>query len=168
MNKFYPKKIKHLNYSKIGGAGKMARSLSQLITSNSIFESEVVTVIESNLKSNPFKDLKTTILSSLDNYIIKDSQFSGMYSHFRNNSNKLLLDSLKDFHGIIHLHWIHGLISLDKILELQKNNYKIVWTLHDLNLFQEAVIQMMIVILIFLMTAIIVQLLIFFFKIYQF
>lgn len=126
-------KVLHVNYSKIGGAGRACRAIGELVEANHKIDAEYLFKIDSSLKANPFLDPTTSVLTLLDNYVIKSAKFSGMYSFFRSNSQKNTLKKINNFPGIIHLHWINGVISLSDVQKLLKINKKIVWTMHDLN-----------------------------------
>ena len=125
-------KILHVNYSKSGGAGRAAKSISKLLAKS--FSSDLVFKTEKSLRENPLVDLRTSFRSSIDNYILKESNFSGMYSYFRNISDTHLLAEINKFQGILHFHWLNGIISLSDITKINRTNKRIIWTIHDLNL----------------------------------
>ncbi len=129
----YPK-VLHVNYSMSGGAGRAANTIAKLLENKFDIKSEVVTKTTISLRQDPLADLKTSIRSAVDNSVIKNKNFLGMYSYYRNTTDKKILEKINEFTGILHFHWINGIIKLDDIDLLASKNKKIIWTIHDLNL----------------------------------
>jgi glycosyltransferase involved in cell wall biosynthesis len=126
------KNILHLNYSKSGGAGRVAKILFENQSNMSNYNSKYLFAIDSDLRSSPVKDTKTSIRASVDNYIVKDKNFRAMFSLYREHSNTTFLELIKSHAGIIHLHWVMGIVHQDKLLSDYLREKPLVWTLHDM------------------------------------
>lgn len=125
-------KILFVNYSEIGGAGRACTTITNLLNTDEYVSIDFEGVIKTSLKTNPFQDIRTSIYSTIDNYFLKNANFKGMFSYLRDNNNKKLNKSIKNFNGIIHLHWVNGVISMNEIKKYLIQGKKIVWTIHDL------------------------------------
>jgi glycosyltransferase involved in cell wall biosynthesis len=124
-------KITHINYSKSGGSGEVARLLSEEQNKLLGYESELVFKIDSQLREKPFQDLSTVIRSTIDNYYIKTSNAEQFLSLSRNNTDKRVRGKLLKTESLIHLHWINGILDYNFINFLSKKQ-RITWTLHDM------------------------------------
>lgn len=128
-------KILQVSYSKSGGAGVVASNLSQGLNDHSKYKSEFCYYTESNVKNKPFENIILTSRVGFDNYVIKNSDWPSLFSYLRNINYDKVTNRLLKFDGILHLHWINGLFDLSKIIEIQKHNKRIVWTMHDMEPF---------------------------------
>ncbi|MDA8579684.1 glycosyltransferase [Pontimonas sp.] len=127
--------VLHVNFSRSGGAGAVARVLheEQLRQGmNSAFRH----VIDSDLRSKPLSSPLHTVAAGLDQYLLKSPSFSAPISVFRERvttSHPLTMDG----YDIVHLHGVSGALSQKDWTSL-RNARKVVWTLHDMNPFTGA------------------------------
>lgn len=128
-------KVLHFNYSQSGGSGKVANNLVYNQRKYLNYDADLVSIIQTQLRNNVFQDFKTFTLSVIDNYIIKKTKNKQFMSVYRNRDQNIALDRFKKFDGIVHLHWINGMLSHNSILTSTRGPQKIVWTLHDMEFF---------------------------------
>jgi len=127
--------VLHVNFSRSGGAGAVARVLheEQLRQGmNSAFRH----VIDSDLRSKPLSSPLHTVAAGLDHYVLKNPSFAGPISVLRERvttNHPLKLDD----YDIVHLHGVSGALSEKDWTSLSKAK-KVVWTLHDMNPFTGA------------------------------
>lgn len=122
----------HVNYSRSGGAGKVAESLCEEQRYGDGIKSNFIFKISNQLKSSITADLTTLLFATIDNILVKRSSVPILISLFRSRGNKKLYKKIKNSKAIIHLHWINGILSYENIQNLVKRNCKIIWTLHDM------------------------------------
>ena len=127
-----PQTITHVSFSTAGGAGSVARILSNEQRSQGR-NSTVVSKIAGNLRKAPLSAPLHTIAAGLDEYVVKNRDFDAPIS--------LLRDKIRGLEGravfgseVIHLHGINGALRLDDLQDAPANT-RIVWTLHDMNPF---------------------------------
>lgn len=125
----------HLSFSSSGGAGKVAAQLSQS-QSTLGWNSSLLVGSDSDLRSEPFALPLHTLAASVDNYGLRRTKFPGLVSLARDRLS-LLPDSVWEQNTILHLHWINGLVDLQRLPETARRR-PIVWTLHDMNPFTGA------------------------------
>ncbi len=126
------KKILHINYSRTGGAGRVAQLLSSMQNKLDGYESEFIYKIEGNLWKDPFQDIRSSIKSGLDNYVIKKNSFKPLFSLIREGFDKKIVESATQHQGVIHLHWITGILETESLLNESLISKPVVWTMHDM------------------------------------
>lgn len=124
-------KIFHIAFSRRGGAGNVAFTISEEMKSSN-YNSSFLYLIDVRTLINILKNINVFLLSIIDNYIIKKNHDLPFFSILRSftNSNKIKKELIKN--SIIHLHWIPGIVNLRKLEKLKNNNFKVVVTLHDM------------------------------------
>jgi glycosyltransferase involved in cell wall biosynthesis len=118
--------IYHLTFSKKGGAGVAASNLNQALNARGI-DSKLIFNFESSVYDAPFRDPKLTVLSAIDNFLIKRDP-TKFFSIARNYIH-YLDDYPLEADSILHLHWIPGLTNFNHLYPLK--DMKFVITLHD-------------------------------------
>lgn len=126
------RRILHLNYSQSGGAGKVAHLLSKRQNEEIDYKSEFIFKITENLRSSPLTDVKSTVLAGVDNFIVKDKNFIPLFSLLRDKNDKKILQLARKHTGILHLHWINGILTPSSLLESGFSAKSIIWTMHDM------------------------------------
>jgi glycosyltransferase involved in cell wall biosynthesis len=129
------KNVLHVSYSKSGGAGAVAAQLSrgQALLAN--YESDFLFASESNIKNRPFDNMDLTTKAVIDNLIIKKRSWPTLFTLTRNTSDELLSEKLVDFEGVLHFHWLNGILNLHNVVNYSKMGKKILWTIHDMEPF---------------------------------
>ena len=130
-----PETITHVSFSRAGGAGSVARVLSDEQRRRGQ-DSQLVSVITSDLRKSPLSTPLHTMAAGIDEYIVKAADFSSPISVLRDQVNGL---RIRDIAGvdIIHLHGINGAMRLEDLHSVPKHT-RVVWTLHDMNPFTGA------------------------------
>ena len=130
-----PETITHVSFSSAGGAGSVARILSDEQRRRGQ-DSQLITVTTSDLRKSPLSAPLHTMAAGIDEYIVKAADFSSPISVLRDQVNGL---RIRDIAGvdIIHLHGINGAMRLEALHSVPKNT-RVVWTLHDMNPFTGA------------------------------
>lgn len=124
-------KILHVNYSKSGGSGEVARVLVESQINHLNYDSVLLFKSNRSLRFEPLIDLNVLVRTFFDNFIIRKYSALQFFSLFRNrNDGKTKKEILRN-KGTVHLHWINGILDYNFISNLSKNK-KIVWTLHDM------------------------------------
>jgi glycosyltransferase involved in cell wall biosynthesis len=129
------KNILHVSYSKSGGAGNVAAQLSTAQSLRDDYKSNFLYATETNLKSNPFNNLGLTVRAAFDNFVIKNQTWPSLFSIYRNVQDPYFYNNLIKHKGILHLHWLNGILNLDSIVNHAKMGKKIIWTIHDMEPF---------------------------------
>lgn len=124
-------KILHITFSDSGGAGTVAIDLDSKLRDRGI-ESKLYFSVSGGLQKNKRK-IVLIILALIDQYILKSKNY-GMINlmRFKYYDNRLLKLIKNNNETILHLHWIPGVININILKKIIKNNYRIVWTLHDM------------------------------------
>jgi len=123
-------KIVHFSFSKSGGAGAVARILSDSqkeLGHESLFEY----LTEGNLRQQPVKNPSITIAAGIDEYLIKNQKFENQISVMRSQLGRTSLEPVRAA-DIVHLHWVPGQISLRHLMRVMDEAKSVVWTLHDM------------------------------------
>lgn len=130
-----PKTIAHVSFSSAGGAGSVARILSEEQRRRGQ-DSQIISITTSDLRKSPLSAPLHTMAAGIDEYIVKAADFSSPISVLRDQVNGL---RTRDIAGvdIIHLHGINGAMSLEDLHSVPKHT-RVVWTLHDMNPFTGA------------------------------
>jgi glycosyltransferase involved in cell wall biosynthesis len=124
--------VLHLNFSRAGGAGSVARTLWEEQVDQG-YASRLHTTIESDLRSRPFSSPLHTAAAVLDRYGIQSQGFHAPISLARDLLHDNNIPSLQDVE-VLHLHGINGAITVASLAK-QHPSLRIVWTLHDMNPF---------------------------------
>jgi len=130
-----PETITHVSFSSAGGAGSVARILSDEQRRRGQ-DSQLISVITSDLRKFPLSAPLHTMAAGIDEYIVKAADFSSPISVLRDQVSGL---GIRDVAGvdIIHLHGINGAMRLEDLHSVPKHT-RVVWTLHDMNPFTGA------------------------------
>ena len=122
--------IQHLSFSRSGGAGQVARILAkqQRMLGH---KSELSYLLETDLWSEPFKDLRMTTSATLDKYLVSRGDWSGLTSFYRRRQNRANRIPITP-NGPLHFHWIEGVLSHHEIARIVDSGRPVVWTLHDM------------------------------------
>lgn len=130
-----PETITHLSFSSAGGAGSVARILSDEQRRRGQ-NSRLISVITSDLRKSPIYAPVHTMAAGIDEYIVRASDFCSPISVFRDQVNGLGMRGVAGV-DIIHLHGINGAMRLEDLHSVPKHT-RVVWTLHDMNPFTGA------------------------------
>jgi len=123
-------KIVHFSFSKSGGAGAVAKTLST--SQNELgHDSRFEYLTDGNLRNQPFKNPLLTFAASVDEYLIKQRTFENQVSVMRSTLGTSSLAEIGST-DVVHLHWIPGQISLKHLARVLDRGNSVVWTLHDM------------------------------------
>ena len=125
--------ILHVSYAKSGGAGKVAQTLSKNQNKLLDHKSNFIYRVDRDLWSEPFRDVRTSITAAFDNYLVKKSSFYPLFSLYREKTDKRFIEIILNHKGIIHFHWINGLIDFENLLKNHLLETPLIWTIHDMN-----------------------------------
>lgn len=123
------RKILNLSFSKAGGAGVIAHSLTQAQRALG-FDSEFIYVSGAGVASNAIKNFKVLNQAIIDKVLVQKKESFSLFSLFRNDRKVSELLNSDDY--IINLHWTPGLINLEDINYLNSQQHRYFWTLHDM------------------------------------
>jgi glycosyltransferase involved in cell wall biosynthesis len=122
--------IEHISFSSSGGAGLVARTLTD--AQRKLGQNARLSVLtDSDLRSNPLRNPLQTLATAFDNYLVGNLSAETMGTFKRRGLNGLHSDLFKSS-SAIHLHWAEGVISREKIGKLVSAGQPVVWTLHDM------------------------------------
>jgi glycosyltransferase involved in cell wall biosynthesis len=79
--------------------------------------------------------LGLTVRAGIDNFVIKNQNWPSLFSIYRNVQDPYSYRNLIDHEGILHLHWLNGILNLKSVVNYVKMGKKIIWTLHDMEPF---------------------------------
>ena len=130
-----PRTILHVNFSRSGGAGAVAKILQHEQTAQG-HHADFHHVIDRDLRAQPFSSPRHTVAAGIDDAIIKSSHFDAPISLLRDRVAGPQLPQLSAL-DVVHLHGINGVFPRD-VVELLPQAKKVVWTLHDMNPFTGA------------------------------
>jgi len=125
--------IDHITFSKTGGAGIVANTLAKA-QSDMGHDVSVLTILDSDLRSQPFKKPILTVAAAFDHWALSSHREKTLFSPLRGNLESLDHSKFRQ-DSIIHLHWIPGVITHQRVMNLLDSGRKLVWTLHDTNPF---------------------------------
>lgn len=127
-----PSTIAHLNFSRSGGAGSVARILRDEQEKRG-HRASFHHVIDSDLRSEPFSTARHTLAAGIDEWVIKSPSFDAPISALRDRVLPPLAPDVLNS-DIVHLHGINGVLprGWENLLTREQ---KVVWTLHDMNPF---------------------------------
>jgi glycosyltransferase involved in cell wall biosynthesis len=119
--------IFNIVFKKSGGAGRAASNLSKTIGS----DSHTLSIDSKLIRNRKLKLILIYLFAVLDNYLIKKFKSKSFFSITRSTFNSI--DKMEEFStgNILHLHWIPGMISLNKLASLRAET-RIIITLHDM------------------------------------
>lgn len=125
--------IDHITFSKTGGAGIVAETIAkaQMALGHDVTE---LTVVESDLRSEPLKQPVLTMAAALDEWVLSSHREKTLFSPLRRNLESLDSSRIRS-DSIIHLHWMPGVMNHQTVKGLLESGRKVVWTLHDMNPF---------------------------------
>ena len=127
--------ILHVNFSRAGGAGSVARTLWEEQVSQG-HTSRFHSTIESDLRSQPFASPLHTAAAIVDRYGIQSQAFHAPISLARDQLHDTNLPALDDVE-VLHLHGINGVMTVASLAK-EHPSLHVVWTLHDMNPFTGA------------------------------
>lgn len=122
--------IKHISFSSSGGAGLVAKTLTD--AQQKLGHNATLSVLtNSDLRSNPLRNPLQTLSTAFDNYVVGNRSAKTIGTFKRRSLNGLNLDSISDS-SVTHLHWAEGVVSRENIGKLVNAGQPVVWTLHDM------------------------------------
>ena len=126
------KNILHVNYSKSGGAGRVAQLLANGQNKILGYESTFINKINGDLWNNPLQDIKLSVRAGIDNFLIKENSFKPLFTLVREVEDKKLSEIALNHEGILHLHWINGIFTARALSSDPVFTKPLVWTIHDM------------------------------------
>lgn len=96
-------------------------------------DAQLVTIIDSDLRSKPLSSPLHTLAAGVDHYIVKHPGFQAPISLLRDQLGRNL-SSHTNASDVLHLHGYNGALRLEQLVELAQGK-RVVWTLHDMNPF---------------------------------
>lgn len=123
--------VKHVSFSKEGGAGRVAQYLFEFQQSLDYFQTSFEIATEGALRDLKLKNLGLIIPAMIDEFIVNKDRLV-LFSLFRNRDNNRIRDVLKNKNHIFHLHWIEGIIGNQLLKNILKSESLKVWTIHDM------------------------------------
>lgn len=122
--------VTHVSFSSTGGAGVIAKSLSEIQRKYG-YETNLLTLVSGDMRSNASDHSILAARAAVDSYLVRKTTKSNLFTLFRDTTDAATLEFINDSLGIIHLHWTPGMLSQASIECLLHNNRRIFWTLHD-------------------------------------
>jgi glycosyltransferase involved in cell wall biosynthesis len=126
------KNILHVSYSKTGGAGSVANRLASAQSNLKNYQSRFLYSSQGGVRSNPFENIQLTTRSLIDEFLVKRREWPTLFSLYRNIQNSKIEELVRAHDGIIHLHWLNGILETRNLVNYVLNGKKIVWTIHDM------------------------------------
>lgn len=122
--------IDHITFAPTGGAGLVAKTLvdSQISLGHN---AQLLTVSPGDLRSFPLKHPLLTAEAAFDQFIIRRPEVQSMFTLARRRLDVLDYSKVRA-DSLIHLHWVEGVVSREKISDWALSGRRIVWTLHDM------------------------------------
>lgn len=96
-------------------------------------DAQLVSVIDSDLRSQPLSAPLHTLAAGLDHFVIKQHGFDAPISLLRDQLGHTLHSHTADSE-ILHLHGYNGALRLEDLVSLSRGK-RVIWTLHDMNPF---------------------------------
>lgn len=125
--------IDHITFSKTGGAGIVAETIANAQRELG-HGATVLTVVDSDLRSEPLKKLVLTMAAALDQWALSSHKEKTLFSPLRGNLESLDASKISP-DSIVHLHWMPGVMNHQSVKSLLDSGRKVVWTIHDMNPF---------------------------------
>jgi glycosyltransferase involved in cell wall biosynthesis len=126
------KNILHVSYSKTGGAGRVANRLASAQSNLKNYQSRFLYYSQGSVRSNPLENMPLTARSLIDEYLVKRRAWPTLFSLYRNIQNSEIEELVQAHDGIIHLHWLNGILETKNLVNYALNGKKMVWTIHDM------------------------------------
>ena len=125
--------IDHITFSKTGGAGIVAETIANAQRELG-HDVTVLTVVESDLRSEPLKKPVLTLAAALDRWALSSHKEKTLFSPLRGNLENLDSSKIRP-DSILHLHWMPGVLNHQSVKTLLDSGRRVVWTLHDMSAF---------------------------------
>lgn len=118
----------HISFSSSGGAGSVASELVRIQRASGI-AAELLTRIDSDLRTEPFALPAQTFSAAVDQFLLRSRSFPGQVSAFRQSSGLSLRPEVLEG-KFVHLHWPTGIIRTPDLESLSVAK-KVIVHLHD-------------------------------------
>ena len=125
------RRVSHVTFSTLGGAGSVAKQLQEGQLSAGI-TSRLLTMTDSNIQSLLTKNPLLVSEALFDFFGVRKSVESQLFTLYRNSENRRVAKAVQHSSDLIHLHWTPGVLSLETIGSLARSGRGCVWTLHDM------------------------------------
>ncbi len=125
------RRVSHVTFSTLGGAGSVAKQLQEGQLSAGI-TSRLLTMTDSNIQSLLTKNPLLVGEALFDFFGVRKSVESQLFTLYRNSENRRVAKAVQHSDDLIHLHWTPGVLSLETIGSLARSGRGCVWTLHDM------------------------------------
>jgi len=123
-------KVLHVTFSESGGAGIVAKSLSQGLIDCGV-DSKIVSITHSGIPKLAFSNPVLVIKALFDFFIVRRSVKNSLFTLFRISTSLRVRRLIPKF-DLVHLHWISGALNYGDIVDISGDQIKVVWTLHDM------------------------------------
>ena len=120
--------IVHLSFSTSGGAGNVAKLISEGDRLNG-HKSRLISATDANLLNKPLDAPFAAMTAGLDNFVLRNKSFGHMFSITRGQIGQLSQKTLEGV-DLVFAHWTPGLASL-RNLERIASRQKLALVLHD-------------------------------------
>ena len=125
--------IDHITFSRTGGAGIVASTIANAQRELG-YEVNVLTVVDSDLRSEPLRNPGLTLAAAADEWLASSHSERTLFSLLRGKLETIDFGGIRP-DSIIHLHWMAGVLNHGSIRNLLDSGRKVVWTMHDMNPF---------------------------------
>ncbi len=122
--------VDHVTFSKTGGAGEVASLLTSAQRGLGI-DAQLMSLISRDLRSEPFARPRVTLAAALDEYLVSNHSSPTILSLYRSKLSEFDLTKIRQ-DSVVHLHWLPGVLTHNKVRDLLAQGRKVVWTLHDM------------------------------------
>lgn len=122
-------RVDHLSFSRSGGAGVVASQLQRGQAKSGV-DSQLFTLLDTDLFHEPFSVPRLTARAALDAYLVNSGEKPTLISLFR-SAGSMDTGAVRD-DSIIHLHWVEGLVGYSQLKTWLDQGRRVVWTLHDM------------------------------------
>lgn len=124
--------VKHVSFSPLGGAGAVATRLIEAQRAAG-WTADMISMVDRPFPQWGLQEPTLAIRACIDHYIVRKDQNASFFSCFRqHHGQRSCLDSIVNFDGVVHLHWIPGMITLPDLFHQLRPAGKIIWSVHDL------------------------------------
>ena len=123
-------RIDHVTFSKVGGAGRVAKLLSDQLNRVG-HDSKLIFFLPEGLRQTPFSHPLLSAGALVDSLAVTNHSASTLFSLIRSKIELLDTNRLRKG-AVAHFHWIEGVAHHATILELLRSGRPVVWTLHDM------------------------------------
>lgn len=118
----------HISFSSSGGAGTVASELVRIQRANAI-AAELLTRIDSDLRTEPFAIPTQTVSAAIDHFLLRSRGFPGQVSAIRQSTGLSLMTEVLEG-KFVHLHWPTGVIRTSDLESLSLAK-RVIVHLHD-------------------------------------